>query len=186
MRQLGFLFIVLAFGVAGVTSIAPVRQLMAAEEEEYRGDVLFKNLQGERSVVVVTGGRSDQALVKEQLGLFKEELEGLKQRKVTLVRFVEDKIFELTDYSRSNFETRKEMNAHQQRYLEQQMHSDNNEFSIVLIGRDGYWAHTWRGANNEDGVYEPLAVTIAPQQIYRTIDRVDAEIGNNRKKKSKR
>ena len=164
----GFLaFFLLAF---------PVGAMAKDQVEEDRGDVLFSSLQGERFVVVVTGGRNDK-LVSEQMDLFRETLKGLQARPITLVRFIEDKIFELSEFSRSNFRARKDMNANQQRYLEEQMHSENNEFTIVLIGIDGYWMQTWKGTVDEDGVYTPLEITVPPEMIYATVDRMMLLLG---------
>lgn len=178
-----FFLIVLSFIVMLGSAVPVLADVQSADPEaEDRGDVLFSSLQHERNIVIITGGRNEE-LVKQQLELFKEEIEGLKLRDVTLVRFIEDKIFELSDYSRSNFRARKEMDSYQQGYLEDEMHSDNNEFSIVLIGKAGYWARTWKGAVNEDGIYEPLEVTIPPAVIYRAIDAVAAA---EKKRQSKR
>ncbi len=149
----------------------PVSALAKDAAEEDRGDVLFSSLQGDRFVVVITGGRND-VLVDEQLDLFRESLKGLQARPITLVRFIEDKIFELTDFSRSNFRARKDMNAHQQRYLEAQMHSENNEFTVVLIGIDGYWMQTWKGTVDEDGVYTPRDIPVQPKAVFGAVDRM--------------
>lgn len=149
----------------------PLSPLSAQESDllnEEQGDVLFKAQQWENRIVVITGSPSNP-VVDLQLDLFRENLEGLQARDIALVRFLNGNIYELSDFTRNNFKARFDMNADQQGYLEDQMQSDNDIFSIVLIGKDGYWKRTWKG-QTVDGIYEPLETPVSPAAIFRVID----------------
>lgn len=122
----------------------------------FANDILFDSLQWKARTLVLTGERDDP-LVIGQIGEFKANVDGIRERGIAVIRFDGDAIFEMSDLSRFDYRGRYDMNANLQRYYESEMQSDNDKFSIVLFGKDGMLKKVWK--ENEDIV--PLSEVFA-------------------------
>lgn len=119
-------------------------------------DILFDSLQWRARVVVLTGERNDP-LLSQQIELLRENLDGLKNREIAVIRFDGDAIYEMSDFSNFSYRGRYDMDANLQRYYEGEMQSDNNIFSVALFGKDGYFKKVWK--DREEAV--PLSEVFA-------------------------
>lgn len=104
--------------------------------------VLFKDLQWRANVLVVTGGY-DEPRVKQQLQIFQAQAKILRENDMAVIRFVRDRLIEQRDINDFQYRGWFKMNARQQGYVERQIQSDNDVFSVVLIGKNGVTQHVW-------------------------------------------
>lgn len=103
---------------------------------------VFKSLQGAYSAIVLTG-EPNEPRVEEQMQVFRDNKDALAGRAVAMIRFLHDDLDEIDELSRYNYRGWYRMNAEQQRFMERQLGTDNNVFSVVLVGRDGVLAQVW-------------------------------------------
>lgn len=103
---------------------------------------VFKTLQWKANVIVITGDYKDP-LAEDQLALLRGRLDDLKRNDVAVLRFVRDRISELQEFSNFQYRGWYEMNANQQRFMEEKIQADNDVFSVVLVGKDGAVKRVW-------------------------------------------
>lgn len=123
----------------------------------FANDILFDSLQWKARTLVLTGERDDP-LVFGQIGEFKSNVDGLRERGIAVIRFDGDAIFEMSDLSRFDYRGRYDMNANLQRYYETEMQSDNDKFSVVLFGKDGMLKQVWKEREDIVPISEVFAI----------------------------
>ena len=133
-------------------------------------DILFDSLQWKARTLVLTGERDDP-LVIGQVGELKANVEGLRDRSIAVIRFDGDNIFEMSDFSRFDYRGRYDMNANLQRYYESEMQSDNDEFSVVLFGKDGQFKQVWKEREEVVPLNEVFAVIDAMPMRQREMNK---------------
>ena len=133
-------------------------------------DILFDSLQWKARTLVLTGERDDP-LVIGQVGELKANVEGLRDRSIAVIRFDGDNIFEMSYFSRFDYRGRYDMNANLQRYYESEMQSDNDEFSVVLFGKDGQFKQVWKEREEVVPLNEVFAVIDAMPMRQREMNK---------------
>ncbi len=119
-------------------------------------DPVFDKLVGVARVIVITGNR-DESLADLEIGELRGALDGLAERQIAVLRFREDDLYEVEGLSDYNYGGWYRMDAAEQRYMEEKLQTDNNIFSVVLVGLDGQVKKVW---------LEP----VEPQVIFDLID----------------
>ena len=146
LRVASFLFIALLVFVSGSSfaqNVGPV----------------FKTLQWKARVIVLTGNHNDP-LVNEQIALFKDNLEGIRERDIAVIRFEADTLDEMDEFSQFHYRGWYDMDASEQGFMEKQLDLDNNSFGLALVGKDGQLKKIWVEQEN----------AVEPAEIFAVID----------------
>lgn len=106
-------------------------------------DPVFRSLQWKHTILVLTGEPNDP-LVDDQIAIFKDNAESIERYDIAMIRFMRDRLWEMREFNVVNYRGWFKMNAHQQRYVEQQLETDNNIFSVALVGKDGALIYVWK------------------------------------------
>ncbi len=125
-------------------------------------DPVFDKLQWRARVLVITGNR-DEPLADEQLIELQNAQGGLLDRQVAVLRFREDNLFEVESLSNFDYGGWYDMDAPEQSFMEEQLQTDNNVFSVVLVGLDGEVKNVWLDL-------------VEPQAIFDVIDEMPMRI----------
>lgn len=133
-------------------------------------DIVFDSLQWKARVLVLTGQRND-ALLVEQVDILKQNLQGLRERSIAVIRFDGDAIYEMEDLSSFDYRGRYNMRASLQGYYEDEMQSDNNEFSVVLFGKDGDFKKVWKDRKVSVPIEDVFSIIDAMPMRQREIQR---------------
>lgn len=120
----------------------PVEQLQAKSKPP-----VFSTLQWKARALVLTGN-ADDPMVAEQMRIFRENIEGLKERDIALIRFLYDNLDEIDGLSDFDYRGWYDMDAAEQGFMEDQLGTDNNKFSVVLVGKDGELKRVWAPENH--------------------------------------
>lgn len=125
-------------------------------------DPVFDKLVGVARVLVITGNR-DETFSDLTIDQLRALPDALLDRQIAVLRFREDDLFELEALSDYNYGGWYRMDAAEQRYMEEQLQTDNNVFSVVLVGLDGEVKKVW---------LEP----VEPQEIFDVIDQMPMRV----------
>lgn len=148
--------------------------IMSGANAQEQGEPVFDSLVWKARALVITGDYSDP-LAEEQIAILRTDVPALAERDIAVLRFARDRIIEMSDLSNFQYRGWDDMDAHQQRYIEEKIQSDNNIFSVVLVGKDGLVKKVWGGPlpENLDGAAPEIAppVTAVPlNEIFAIID----------------
>lgn len=120
----------------------PVEQLQARSKPP-----VFSTLQWNARALVLTGN-ADDPMVAQQMQIFRNNIEGLKKRDIAVIRFLYDNLDEIDELSDFDYRGWYDMDAAEQGFMEDQLGTDNNVFSVVLIGKDGELKQVWAPENH--------------------------------------
>ena len=115
----------------------PLEELQAKSQPP-----IFSSLRWKNRAIVITG-EPDDAQVAEQLQVFRENIAGLKERRLVMIRFLHEDLDEIDELSDYNYRGWYDMDANEQSFMERQLGTDNNKFSVVLVGLDGELKQVW-------------------------------------------
>ncbi len=130
-------------------------------------DPIFRTLQWKHDTLVLTGENSDP-LVNEQISIFRQNVEALKIRDIAMIRFFRDDLDEMDDLSDVNYRGWYNMDANEQRFMERLLQTDNNKFSVALVGKDGELTYVWKDREDRKDKKPPMAVPMG--EIFYMID----------------
>lgn len=123
------------------------------------GAAPFDRLVGQAYALVLTGPQSDPLYI-EEIALLTEAADELRARSIVTIYF-KDKILDtLEPLSAFDYVPYELERAAQATYLEEQLQTDDDVFTIVLVGRDGTVWHVW----NE------LEAPVPPREIFHVMD----------------
>ena len=120
----------------------PIEQLQARSKPP-----VFSTLQWKARALVLTGN-TDDPMVAEQMRIFRENIEGLAERNIAVIRFRYDDLDEIDELSAFDYRGWYDMDAAEQGFMEDQLGTDNNKFSVALVGLDGELKQVWAPENH--------------------------------------
>lgn len=120
----------------------PIEELQARSKPP-----VFRTLQWRARALVLTGN-PDNPMVTEQMNILRANIEGLKERDVAVIRFRYDDLDEIDELSDFDYRGWYDMDSAEQGFMEDQLGTDNNKFSVVLVGKDGELKQVWAPENH--------------------------------------
>lgn len=108
-----------------------------------QGGRVFDDLYLVARVVVLAGNDSD-GKVAEQLAFFRADRAGLEERDIVVIRYNGRTLETLRNLSLFDRNTRVLEARGERIYVEQSLETNGNDFSLILIGKDGGVKTRWR------------------------------------------
>lgn len=106
-------------------------------------DVVFQSQQWESRVLVLTGF-DDDPLYLEQYDALRDARDAMEEREVVIVHYEGELIQRVDSLSALPFEYRRLLrSARERRYIDRELETDSEMFSVVLIGLDGQVKQVW-------------------------------------------
>lgn len=119
-------------------------------------DPIFDRQQWVHRVLVITGPEDDP-LYLEQFELLEGEIDGLEVRDIVVVRHEDETLDKVEGLDSFGFRNRVIRDAEERRYLQNRLKTDDDVFSVVLVGLDGEVKQVWGSV-------------VAPQEIFDAVD----------------
>lgn len=143
-------------------------------------DAPFDRLQWKGRAIVITGPH-DHEFFEPQLTALKQEVEGLKDRDIIVITFHNRDIEVVEELSAFPFSipgmyTGGRRNDGNRNYLESQLKTDDDVFSVVLVGKDGETKKVWQSEEE---------TPVSPFAIFELIDSMPMRQQEMRTKKQK-
>ena len=119
-------------------------------------DPVFDTLQWKNRVLVITGPDITEQYV-EQVDLLANVRDGLDERAVIVLRYEDRALDKIEGLSSFPFDNRVIEGHDRQKYLQSRLRTDDDVFSVVLVGLDGETKQVWN-------------TVVDPQEIFDVID----------------
>ena len=135
-------------------------------------DAPFDKLQWKGRALIITGS-FDHPYLEPQLEMLEAVHEGIIERDLIIVRFKDDHVKTIEELSAFPFQVPdmywdgKEADDNRQ-YLEHLLGTDDDIFSVVLVGKDGAVKKVWKE--------ESLEGPVSPAEIFGVIDEMPMRI----------
>ena len=105
-------------------------------------DPIFDRQQWKNRVLVITGAVSEPQYA-EQIAALEAVKPGLEERNIIVIRFKDGILKKVPDLTSFDFQFKRYKKTAQQRYLQNRLGTDDDIFSVVLVGLDGERKQVW-------------------------------------------
>jgi hypothetical protein len=165
LQAIAFVCILFIAPLAYAQKIFPVKtesQKSAEAPPPAKIDAPFDRLQGNAWALVLTGPEDDP-LFREQIASLEAVAEKLKAREMVVIHFHGRTLKTYPDLSIHDYElpsmkgSKKGISTHRKiKNLEAQLHTDDDVFSVVLVGKDGETKYVWTEAVRPGAIFHMM------------------------------
>lgn len=122
-------------------------------------DPVFDDLQWIARAIVVTGPKDDFRYMA-QMAAFQKVIPELKDRDIVVLTYKDRALDVVPEMSFIPYRNRVLKERKDQKYMQGQLQTDDDEYSVVLVGKDGLFKYRWA----------PLDRAVPPSEIFKMID----------------